>query len=97
MAYANHFKNEYVRYEGGLCITTNGIEGFFADLERGINGVYHHVGQQPFIVACLNSTVAIRAEGNGQQPDRASPEEHNRKRLMMPDSQRPNQVRSNLI
>jgi hypothetical protein len=42
----NHFENEYVRYENGLCITTNGIEGFFANLKRGINGVYHHVGQQ---------------------------------------------------
>lgn len=42
----NHFENEYVRYEDGLCITTNGIEGFFANLKRGINGVYHHVGQQ---------------------------------------------------
>ena len=42
----NHFENEYVRYEDGLCITTNGIEGFFANLKRGTNGVYHHVGQQ---------------------------------------------------
>lgn len=42
----NHFENEYVRYEDGLCITTNSIEGFFANLKRGINGVYHHVGQQ---------------------------------------------------
>lgn len=42
----NHTANEYVRYENGLCITTNGIEGFFANLKRGINGVYHHVGQQ---------------------------------------------------
>lgn len=42
----NHTANEYVRYEGALCITTNGIEGYFANLKRGINGVYHHVGQQ---------------------------------------------------
>jgi hypothetical protein len=44
----NHFENEYVRYEDGLCITTNGTEGFFANLMRWINGVYHHVGQQHF-------------------------------------------------
>jgi len=38
----NHSADEYVRYENGLCITTNGIEGYFATLKRGINGVYHH-------------------------------------------------------
>ena len=41
----NHTINEYVRYEDGVCITTNGVEGFFATLKRGVNGVYHHVGQ----------------------------------------------------
>jgi transposase-like protein len=42
----NHFVKEYARYEDGVCITTNGVEGFFGLLKRGINGVYHHVGQQ---------------------------------------------------
>jgi hypothetical protein len=42
----NHRAKEYVRYEDGMCITTNSIEGFFATLKRGINGVYHHVGKQ---------------------------------------------------
>jgi transposase-like protein len=42
----NHAVKEYVRYENGVCITTNSIEGFFATLKRGINGVYHHVGKQ---------------------------------------------------
>jgi transposase-like protein len=42
----NHRHDEYVRYEDGLCITTNAIEGYFATLKRGINGVYHHVGKQ---------------------------------------------------
>ena len=27
-------------------ITTNGVEGYFANLRRGIDGVYHHVGKQ---------------------------------------------------
>jgi hypothetical protein len=40
----NHSVKEYVRYEDGVCITTNTIEGYFATLKRGINGVYHHVG-----------------------------------------------------
>jgi transposase-like protein len=42
----NHTAEEYVRYENGVCITTNSIEGFFSILKRGINGVYHHVGKQ---------------------------------------------------
>jgi transposase-like protein len=42
----NHRAKEYVRYENGVCITTNSIEGYFATLKRGINGVYHHVGKQ---------------------------------------------------
>jgi len=42
----NHKAEEYVRYENGVCITTNSIEGYFATLKRGINGVYHHVGKQ---------------------------------------------------
>ncbi|HEU0046525.1 MAG TPA: IS1595 family transposase [Nitrososphaera sp.] len=42
----NHSAKEYVRYEDGVCISTNTIEGYFATLKRGINGVYHHVGKQ---------------------------------------------------
>jgi transposase-like protein len=41
----NHRAEEYVRYEDGVCITTNAVEGYFANLKRGINGVYHHVGK----------------------------------------------------
>lgn len=42
----NHQNDEYVRYENGLVITTNTVEGFFGLLKRGINGVYHHVEKQ---------------------------------------------------
>jgi transposase-like protein len=42
----NHTVKEYVRYENGVCITTNTVEGYFATLKRGIDGVYHHVGKQ---------------------------------------------------
>jgi hypothetical protein len=42
----NHTRDEYVRDERGLKITTNTVEGYFATLKRGINGVYHHVGRQ---------------------------------------------------
>jgi ISXO2 transposase-like protein/transposase-like zinc ribbon protein len=42
----NHSADEYVRYEEGICITTNTVEGYFATLKRGVFGVYHHVGRK---------------------------------------------------
>lgn len=42
----NHSAKEYVRWDDGVCITTNTIEGFFSILKRGINGTYHHVSKQ---------------------------------------------------
>lgn len=41
----NHSRNEYVRVEDGVKISTNTVEGYFSILKRGINGVYHHVGK----------------------------------------------------
>jgi len=42
----NHTADEYVRFDEGVCVTTNTVEGYFANLKRGINGVYHHVGRK---------------------------------------------------
>jgi hypothetical protein len=42
----NHKRKEYVRRENGVCITTNGVEGYFSILKRGLTGVYQHVGKQ---------------------------------------------------
>jgi transposase-like protein len=42
----NHVADEYVRFDEGVMITTNTVEGFFSILKRGINGVYHHVGRK---------------------------------------------------
>lgn len=42
----NHKAGEYVRYENGLCITSNTVEGYFSLLKRGVNGIFHHVGKQ---------------------------------------------------
>jgi transposase-like protein len=42
----DHSKKEYVRYEDGLCITTNTVEGYFGIIKRGIYGVFHHVSQR---------------------------------------------------
>jgi transposase-like protein len=49
----NHRHDEYVRYENGVCITTNTIEGFFSLLKRGIYGTYHQVGK-PYLQQYLN-------------------------------------------
>ncbi len=42
----NHSADEYVRYDDGVCVTTNTVEGYFSLLKRGINGIYHHVGRK---------------------------------------------------
>jgi transposase-like protein len=39
----NHSAGEYVR---GVFHHTNTVENFFSILKRGLNGVYHHVGEQ---------------------------------------------------
>jgi transposase-like protein len=41
----NHSIGEYVRYENGVCITTNTVESFLNILKRGLAGTYHHVGK----------------------------------------------------
>jgi transposase-like protein len=39
----NHKADEYVRYEGGLCVTTNAIESAFSLFKRGVVGAWHKV------------------------------------------------------
>jgi len=39
----NHSAGEYARYEGGFCISTNGIESAFSLFKRGIVGTWHKV------------------------------------------------------
>jgi transposase-like protein len=46
LSQVNHNRKEYVRREKGVTITTNTVEGYFANLKRGLNGVYRHVGKQ---------------------------------------------------
>jgi transposase-like protein len=42
----NHTADEYVRWEEGVCVTTNSVEGFFSLLKRGVMGTFHHVGRK---------------------------------------------------
>lgn len=39
----NHKAEEYARYEGGLCVTTNAIESAFSLFKRGVVGTWHKV------------------------------------------------------
>jgi hypothetical protein len=87
----NHRMDEYVRYEGELCITTNAIEGFFATLKRGINGVYHHVGQQHLhrYLSEFDFRYNTRKDTDSHRTMQAL-KSTTGKRLMLRDSQRPN-------
>jgi len=40
-AVVNHSAHEYVRGD----VTTNAVEGFFGNLKRGLNGIYHNVSE----------------------------------------------------
>jgi transposase-like protein len=87
----NHRADEYVRYENGLCITTNGIEGYFANLKRGINGVYHHVGQQHLhrYLSEFDFRWNARKETDSMRTVQAL-KSTTGKRLMLRDSRQPN-------
>lgn len=39
----NHKAEEYVRYENGMCVTTNAVESAFSLFKRGIVGTWHKV------------------------------------------------------
>jgi transposase-like protein len=41
-----HSAKEYVRREKNRLVTTNGVEGFFSLLKRGVVGTFHHVSEQ---------------------------------------------------
>jgi transposase-like protein len=87
----NHVAKEYVRYEDGLCITTNAIEGYFATLKRGINGVYHHVGKQHLhrYLSEFDFRYNSRKECDGDRTLLALSSVGG-KRLMLRDSKQPN-------
>jgi transposase-like protein len=87
----NHAAKEYVRYEDGVCITTNTIEGYFSILKRGINGVYHHVGKQHLhrYLSEFDFRYNARKVNDGDRTLLAL-KGSNGKRLMLRDSRQPN-------
>jgi len=93
----NHLAKEYVRYENGLCIPTNGIEGYFGLLKRGIKGVYHHVGQQHLhrYLSEFDYRFNARKETDSTRTVQAL-KKTTGKRLMLRDSKKPNVIERNL-
>jgi transposase-like protein len=87
----NHQNKEYVRYEDGVCITTNTIEGYFSILKRGINGVYHQVGKRHLhrYLAEFDFRYNTRKEKDGDRTLMAL-KSSNGKRLMLRDSKQAN-------
>ena len=61
----NHTADEYVRFDEGVMITTNTVEGYFSLLKRGINGVYHHVGRK-HLHRYLASLIFVTTKGKQQ-------------------------------
>jgi transposase-like protein len=41
-----HCAKEYARREKNRLVTTNGVEGFFSLLKRGVMGTFHHISEQ---------------------------------------------------
>ncbi|HET9406796.1 MAG TPA: IS1595 family transposase [Candidatus Sulfotelmatobacter sp.] len=84
----NHSVSEYVRYEDGVCISTNTIEGYFSILKRGINGVYHQVGKRHLhrYLAEFDFRYNTRREKDGDRTLLAL-KSSDGKRLMLRDSQ----------
>ena len=41
-----HCAKEYARREKNRLVTTNGVEGFFSLLKRGVVGTFHHISEQ---------------------------------------------------
>jgi transposase-like protein len=87
----NHVAKEYVRYEDGVCISTNTIEGYFSLLKRGINGVYHQVGKRHLhrYLAEFDFRYNTRKNKDGERTLMALDQVEG-KRLMLRDSKQPN-------
>jgi transposase-like protein len=62
-----HAMGEYSRREKERLVTTNGVEGFFSLLKRGVVGTFHHVSEQhlPLYLAEFDHRHNFRHETDG--------------------------------
>jgi transposase-like protein len=64
-----HAMGEYVRREKDRLVTTNGVEGYFSLLKRGIVGTFHHVSEQhlPLYLAEFDHRHNFRKVSDGER------------------------------
>jgi len=64
-----HCAKEYVRREKNRLVTTNGVEGFFSLLKRGVVGTFHHVSEQhlPLYLAEFDHRHNTRFQTDGER------------------------------
>jgi transposase-like protein len=64
-----HAMGEYARREKDRLVTTNGVEGFFSLLKRGVIGTFHHVSEQhlPLYLAEFDHRHNFRKVSDGQR------------------------------
>jgi transposase-like protein len=64
-----HSAKEYVRREKNRLVTTNGVEGFFSLLKRGVVGTFHHVSEQhlPLYLAEFDHRHNTRFQTDGER------------------------------
>ncbi len=62
-----HAMGEYTRRENDRIVTTNGVEGYFSLLKRGVIGTFHHVSEQhlPLYLAEFDHRHNFRFETDG--------------------------------
>ena len=66
-----HSAKEYVRREKNRLVTTNGVEGFFSLLKRGVVGTFHHISEQhlPLYLAEFDHRHTCRKMTDGERTD----------------------------
>ena len=64
-----HRMGEYARREDNRLVTTNGVEGYFSLLKRGVIGTFHHVSEQhlPLYLAEFDHRHNFRYETDGER------------------------------
>jgi transposase-like protein len=95
----NHSKEEYVRKEENLVVTTNTVESFFAILKRSVYGIHHHMSRKYLPSYCAERDFVYNARKlNDDQRTAKAIKGARGKRLMLEQAKAGvNQKRGNLL
>jgi transposase-like protein len=71
----NHGEEEYGRYEDGMLVTTNTVEGFFGNTKRSLDGTHHQVSRKhlPLYLAEVDYKYNTREMTDGARTTLAVP------------------------